>query len=371
MSSGIARRRADKAARRKKLLAERRKLAQVETARPLAERVRRLASAPLHSCLLQEGLFERGNGMLILSRRAGTGSLVMAAFLVDVWCLGVKDVIFRQIGIPEMEDFVAAIGEAAPFAPVDPSYARKLLRDVVAWALSLGFPPHADYAAAELLFGDSAAEASDVTFSFGHQGKPLYIPGPGDTPARTRQRLEHLSRRLGKDGFNFMTAMPLRADDGFTDEDFVAIDDASAALDGPGYDPAAEPDPAEWLALDESERLRRVEDYHRRAGISLPNDRAHAVFHVVVENQIALGDETPVRRTVERLMGEGLDRHEAVHAVSTVLLDHMHDLLQADKAQIEAIAPQHMNEAYFAAVERLTAEDWRRRYGEAEETEGS
>lgn len=370
MSSRIARRRADKAARRKKLLAERRKLAQAESARPLAERVRRLANAPLHSCLMQEGLFERGNGMVILGRRAEPGSLVMAAFLVDVWCLGVKDVIFRQIGLSEMEDFITAMEGAAPFVPVDPSYARKLLRDVVAWARSLGFPPHADYAAAELLFGDSAAEASDAVFSFGHAGKPLYVPGPSDTPARIRQRLEHLRRRLGEGGFNFMTVMPLRGDDDFTDEDFIDIDDDAAALEGPGYDPAAAPDPAEWLALDESERLDRVEKYHRRAGIFPPNERLHAVFHVVVENQIALGDETPVRRTVERLIGEGLDRREAVHAVSTVLLEQVREVLQADKMQLDAIAP-HMNEAYFAALERLTAEGWRREYGAEDEAEDS
>jgi hypothetical protein len=31
-----------------------------------------------------------------------------------------------------------------------------------------------------------------------------------------------------------------------------------------------------------------------------------------VENQAALGDEIPVRGTLERLMGEGLDRHAAI-----------------------------------------------------------
>ena len=55
--------------------------------------------------------------------------------------------------------------------------------------------------------------------------------------------------------------------------------------------------------------------YHRRAGIFPPNEQLHATFHVVVENQIALGDELPVRRAVDRLMAEGLDRHQAVHAV--------------------------------------------------------
>ena len=33
--------------------------------------------------------------------------------------------------------------------------------------------------------------------------------------------------------------------------------------------------------------------------------------HVVVENQVALGEATPVPATLDRLMDEGLDRHDA------------------------------------------------------------
>lgn len=88
-----------------------------------------------------------------------------------------------------------------------------------------------------------------------------------------------------------------------------------------------------------------AEAYHRRAGIELPNTKVHAVMHVIIENQVALGDELPVRRAIERLMGEGLDRHEAVHAVGSVLAAHMSDTLKAGAAN---------NAAYNAAVERLT-----------------
>jgi hypothetical protein len=68
------------------------------------------------------------------------------------------------------------------------------------------------------------------------------------------------------------------------------------------YDPYKAPDPDEWLALDEQERIDLVRDYHRAAGIRLPNATMHATLHAVVEMQIALGDETPAQRTVERLM---------------------------------------------------------------------
>ena len=85
------------------------------------------------------------------------------------------------------------------------------------------------------------------------------------------------------------------------------------------YDPLEAPAPEEWLAMDEAQRVRLVERYHRRARIPLANEAAHASFHVIAENQVALGDKIPVRRTLDRLMKEGIDRHEAIHAVALVL----------------------------------------------------
>ena len=120
------------------------------------------------------------------------------------------------------------------------------------------------------------------------------------------------------------------------------------------YDPLEAPDSEEWLSLDEAERIELAQDYHRRARIRLPNEKVHATLHATVENQIALGDETPVRRTVARLMAEGLDRHEAVHAIGLALVEHMSDVLS------NAVSDADPNQRYFAAIERLTAEDWLR-----------
>jgi hypothetical protein len=120
------------------------------------------------------------------------------------------------------------------------------------------------------------------------------------------------------------------------------------------YDPLEAPDPEEWLELDEHERIELVRDYHRRARIRLPNEKLHATLHAIVEAQIALGDETPARRIAQRLIGEGLDRHDAIHAIGMVLAGHMYDLLKTAKSDTDPNAP------YFAALERLTAEDWRR-----------
>ena len=124
------------------------------------------------------------------------------------------------------------------------------------------------------------------------------------------------------------------------------------------YNPLKAPDPEEWLSMDEQERISLARDYHRRANIRLPNETVHAVVHAIVEAQIALGDEIPVRRTVERLMAEGLDRHEAIHAVGMILMEFISDVMSGAQTERAERQPDP-NRPYYAALEKLTAESWR------------
>src|SRR5690349_5368390 len=101
------------------------------------------------------------------------------------------------------------------------------------------------------------------------------------------------------------------------------------------YDPLHAPDPEAWLALDEQDRIARVSAYHTRSGIDLPNVQVHATLHAIVENQIALGDETPVRNKARQLMAQGLDRHEAIHAIAAVLIKHITTMMHDPDASVE------------------------------------
>ena len=118
------------------------------------------------------------------------------------------------------------------------------------------------------------------------------------------------------------------------------------------YDPDHAPNPEQWLALDEQERVYLAEEHHRVAHIKLPNLTAHAIFHVIVENQLAENLESVVR-AMTRLTAGGLARHEAIHAIAAVLAEHIHDLFNAK------VNEKHSAAIYNAAVERLTARSWR------------
>ncbi len=126
------------------------------------------------------------------------------------------------------------------------------------------------------------------------------------------------------------------------------------------YNPDIDPDPESWLALDEDERLSLVQDGIRTVE-RLPrnvNPKLHALIHVVVENQIIMGVETRVAPTLQRLLAEGLGRHDSVHAIGSVLSKHLYRAMRW--GDLAAELGDDPNEAYERELDELTAESWRR-----------
>lgn len=115
------------------------------------------------------------------------------------------------------------------------------------------------------------------------------------------------------------------------------------------YDPAVAPEAAEWLELDEQSRIALAADYHKSAKIELANVTLHAACHVLVENQLAERYE-PTVSALARLLREGVGRHNAIHAIGSVLAEQMQRTIKhGDVAQ-----------AWFdAKMARLKAKDWK------------
>lgn len=123
------------------------------------------------------------------------------------------------------------------------------------------------------------------------------------------------------------------------------------------YDPFKAPDPKEWIALDEKERVDLVLDYHFRAEEEIPNAYFHSTIHAVIEYQIALGNEYPVRETLHRLMREGLNRHEAIHAIGSVLIKYIWEVGTGENAS------EDFTDDYFEEVHQFTAQKWFDEFG--------
>lgn len=198
--------------RQKKLEAKKKKrqlVAKAAASMPAAGRKAvQYAALPIHDCLVTDGLFQSGIGSIIWSRRLADGRLAVAAFLVDVFCLGVKNALFKVM--PEdayreafLGDLIAAHGDQA-YLHISPACVRKLIEGAVAYADSLGFAAHRDYRDARGIFGAIAIGECPNTFQFGQNGKPFYVRGPNESLPQARKIVERLHRRCGEGGFEYL-----------------------------------------------------------------------------------------------------------------------------------------------------------------------
>jgi hypothetical protein len=76
----------------------------------------------------------------------------------------------------------------------------------------------------------------------------------------------------------------------------------------------------------------------------------HVTIHQIVENQLAAKDPPVVHETLERLMRSGLSRHEAIHAVGSVLCEEIWEILCQERRFDE--------ERYERGLQQLNAQEW-------------
>jgi hypothetical protein len=204
----LQKKRAKKAAKRKAVVAAKKKpsggLRGFLTG---ASQIALATRSPIHECLMPQELFETGMGTVIVSRSIPNGRIGASFFLLDVFCLGVKNAYFTVISPEEYDYRLSEIRQRETLTLIHPTCARKVVEQAEAYARDLGFEPHADYRLAKKIFGDIDAAACPTSFTFGKDGKPLFISGPTDTPARIEKIMATLTKRYGPEGFHYLVGM--------------------------------------------------------------------------------------------------------------------------------------------------------------------
>lgn len=163
-------------------------------------RLARAADWPIVHTLVGEDIWEQGIGNVVLARRSPDGQIVFAAFMVDVFCLGVKNA-FWDVGTPSrFSELIDHIEETQDLREVTPEFLAKLVLGAVEYAADLGFQPHADYRHAKRLLEGIDPAACPDEFEFGKDGIPFYIQGPNESLAEAKA----ISLRVEEQGGDFL-----------------------------------------------------------------------------------------------------------------------------------------------------------------------
>jgi hypothetical protein len=136
--------------------------------------------------------------LVLVARGDRTDRVSVAGYLVDTFCLGVKDTIGpARVARRDLPMFVRRyfVAFRAPALRASIELAQHVVHGAVAFAAGLGFAPHPDFAAVRGHLGE-LSEPCAITF--GRQGRPLYVRGPHDDPIAV---MKTLKAAVGSDGF--------------------------------------------------------------------------------------------------------------------------------------------------------------------------
>lgn len=180
---------------------ERRRQVARLTAKYPAVRPHSAANLPIVAAHEPERLWSAGIGSLTIARRASGGRLVVGVYLVDVFCMGVKDAFWKELSEIEYKTLLSKlVANGGPHRAISPERFAKLVYCAVDFAQSLGISPHPDFHTARHLMDGIDPSLCADEFEFGQEGKPLYIAGPHDSPSVARM----LAHRVEAAGGHFV-----------------------------------------------------------------------------------------------------------------------------------------------------------------------
>jgi hypothetical protein len=182
--------------------------------------IERVASGivdPLYQCMVNE------SGAMLLGSRTPKKSiqpqgfaqvfvartyklqLSVCSYLVDYWCLGVKNALGpKKMGKVDYEAVLQSTAQRFHENTVEITLeqAQSIVFGGIDYATKLGFEPHPDFAQAQPHLG--LRPDTLLPIEFGKDGMPFYMDGPYDNPSKI---IAQLNKSAGVGNYHYMVSM--------------------------------------------------------------------------------------------------------------------------------------------------------------------
>lgn len=164
---------------------------------------------PLYGCWIMEGWQAAGLAPVVVAREQEPGRIMFGVYMVDIFCLGIKDVFTRtDYSLNKFERELPRLCSGAP-QRCSVELAHEVIYGALEYAAKIGFQPHPDFTRqmANLILDPPDTYARVDHVSFGKNGKPFFITGPYDDTRKISSVINTLKRTCGEGNFNILTGL--------------------------------------------------------------------------------------------------------------------------------------------------------------------
>ena len=165
--------------------------------------LRRSRLMPLEGAWVQRDWQQQGEARVLVARAQPSDDLLIANFSVDYLCTGIRlssyaanvdrDTFWNE-SIPRLYD-------GKPPSTMSEAIANEIIWGSVEYADNLGFRPTSSFRETQYILQPDGALPTSGMIEFGYDGRPVYIPNPGDNQLAIIRRLIDA---VGSDGFAYV-----------------------------------------------------------------------------------------------------------------------------------------------------------------------
>ena len=182
---------------------------------------------------------ESGMAHVIVTRVRPSGNLVMTSFLVDTFCLGVKDAGYHENMTPsDFEEYLNNYRKGMGLEEISYNEAHNIIYGAIAFAEDGGIKPNKEFDPAGYILEEDTEDIPLIEYDFGKNGKHFLIVHPD----KKEMPFYHILKKNLGDDFEFVIPYGDEDDeddfeDDFEDDEYTPLsridsDTIKKALDG-------------------------------------------------------------------------------------------------------------------------------------------
>ena len=156
---------------------------------------------PIAECLISDDWEDAGICNILVSRSHKNGNFTVGVYLVDLYCLGVKDAWYQFNISPADYDYMK--NNLGNLIECDYTLAHNVIYGAVAYAEDYGFKPEKGFDITQFILEEDDDHVELMELEFGLNGMPCYGYSPDDDPSEVKRIKATLERTAGPGNFIF------------------------------------------------------------------------------------------------------------------------------------------------------------------------
>lgn len=161
---------------------------------------------PIHECRVNLEWEEQGFANLLVARRHINGNITVCFYLVDLFCLGVKNTHYMfNISGDEYQE-ISNSDDNLNSLSISYVLAHNIIYSGLEYAEELGFKPHKDFTSiTRFMLEEDTEDVELIEIECGKDGKPLYISSPDEDGLKIKAVIKQLEKSAGAGNFDYIS----------------------------------------------------------------------------------------------------------------------------------------------------------------------